>query len=844
MRTPPSRLFTNVLLATIMGSVLSAPAAETQPIAVAATLAETGWVDNIYDRAPTTLALEPTAEGQALQVDVASRADLFRAEKLTLKANRVYRIAFTARSVGQIEQVTVALGTRRDFEPHPLSIHRDWTQHAIQLRSPGGAYRFALRMDGVGSFQVRDFAVTELSGFELPAIDQPARGELLPNGDFALGHLDWTFRHAQADGGVTATEQATAANTLHRDPASGRAVLDLPAGTRSLLTSGTPLHFHFHRSYSITVHGSAADGDVDLNLVRPGMAAVDSERIELRFVDGVARAVFVMDPARSGLISEPVAAFGMRLRHVGAAPARITAISVHEDGADAPATLPARLGVETFVHDQRQRHALLGQPVALRISSHGLAAGTSITVTLHDERDHLVRRLAVPLVASERGIGAEMAVDHLPPGWFRIAATVPQQDVRCIDDDLAVLLPAQPGARSGFLGTHLGRLNAPQDVALLSLLGFRHIRAWEFSWPSVQAKREDPVRVPTELIDAYAQAGLEPLVLLNGTAEWASTAPPSLRQGWKAATKFPPQDFADWEHYVRATVTACVGRVTTYQIWNEPNGHWLQVDPASKRSLQEVYTELARRAYPIIKEIDPEAQVIVGATAGSPGFLVQCFPLGLLEFCDGVSYHAYGAAASAGAGADAFSYTQDHLHAKLAEYGRPDLPIWDCESGYTIADGPVGQYGSMVLAQGLVARQAAGFDRHYIYNAVPREYPGHNNFSMIFGFDHRPLVAMPMVATWDRILGDARFVADLGDDAAGRHVYRFERADGLHVIAGWLSGAAAEVSHPQDLLTEVAGIDALGRPLPEPTLDAGLRLGTELRYFFAPQLLPQLGLHR
>lgn len=842
MQTQPS-LLTSVLLTTLAFSAIALPAAETRPIAVAETLAETGWTDNIYDRVPTTLALEPTAQGQALRVDVASRADLFFAQKLELKADRIYRIAFTARSQGQIEQVTVALGSRRDFEPHPLAIHSEWTQHAIQLHSPGGAYRFSLRLDGVGSFQLRDFAVTELSGFELPAIDQPARGELLPNGDFALGHLDWTFRHAQADGGVTATDFATAANTLRRDPASGHAAFDLPAGVRSLLTSGTPLHFHFHRTYTITVHGSGADGDVDLNLVRPGMAAVDSERIELRFVDGVARAVFAMDPARSGLISEPVASFGMRLRHLGEAPARITAISVHEDGAGAPTALPGRLGVETFVHEQRQRHALLGQPVSLHISSHGLTAGTTIAVTIHDERDQLVRRLPVPLIETECGIGAEVVVNDLPPGWLRIAATVPEQTVRCIDDDLAVLLPAQPGARSGFLGTHLGRLNAPQDLALLSLIGFRHIRAWEFSWPTVQPRREDPVRVPTELLDAYTKAGLEPLVLLNGTAEWASTAPEHLRQGWKAATKFPPQDFADWENYVRATVSACVGRVTTYQIWNEPNGHWLQVDPASKRSLQEVYTELARRAYPIIKEIDPDAQVIVGATAGSPGFVVQCFPLGLLEFCDGVSYHAYGAAAAAGAGAAAFSYTQDHLHAKLAEHGRPDLPIWDCESGYTIADGPIGQYGSMVLAQGLVARQAAGFDRHYIYNAVPREYPGHNNFSMIFGFDHRPLVAMPMIATWDRMLGDARFVEDLGDDAAGRHVYRFERADGLHVIAGWLSGAA-EASHHQDLLTEVAGIDALGRPLTEPTLDAGLRLGTELRYFFSPQLLPQLGLNR
>ncbi len=803
-----------------------------------------GWLDNIYNFPPTILRMErmeSDGEAPVLSVEVLSRADLFRAKQLTLRSGKVYRIDLEGRVIGQVEQLRAQVqGKGLRFRPAQWPIERDWHRYSLQVRqqSGDGDFRFNLTMLGVGTFQVRSFQVTELPDFALPPVTVPFRGELLPNGDFALGADDWYFRLPRLESTIVASaERPSLDRFLAPDATSGRMALQLPAGAVSLINAGTDLVCPYGRTYCVTVRGQAAADDVDVFFIRPGMSPVDSERLSLTFVDGVATAKLSTALPRAGIVYEPEQHFAFRLRHLGKEPARIETISLREDGPGAPDALPARAGVELLVAGtNRDRCAVLGQPVTVRVRTDGLAAGSDLAITVNDERGRPVRRLPATVATLGDGRpGVEAVLTDMPPGWFRVGVELPGATATVIDDDFAVVLPADPQMhRSGFLGTHVNRTNTPSQLAVASLLGLREMRCWDFGWPRLQPKAGDPITVPPGLLEGFAANGIEPMVLLNGTPDWASTSPDG-----QSSSLYPPRSLDDWTHYVRQTVTACGKRVRYYQIWNEPNGHALKVDPKRGESLQQAYTALARAAYPVIKAVNPDAVVVAGATAGSGGFIVECIPLGLLDVCDVVSYHAYGDAQKAGVGAAGFTNTIGFLRRKITEAGKLK-PIWDCESGFTIEDGPEGLSGSMLLAKGLIARQAAGFARHYIYNACPREYPGHFNFSMLLGFNSRPLITMPLLATWDRVLGDATYVADLGDDAAGRHVYQFHRADGATVIAGWISRPEADAKVAQELIPAPSCLDAFGRSVPA-TTGTMLQLDCDLRYFTPQTLAARLG---
>lgn len=105
-----------------------------------------------------------------------------------------------------------------------------------------------------------------------------------------------------------------------------------------------------------------------------------------------------------------------------------------------------------------------------------------------------------------------------------------------------------------------------------------------------------------ELTERY---GIQIVARLGTPPAWSQ--PDGLR-----GTFAPPADVQDFVNYAVAVATRYRGRVTHYQIWNEPNlaAEWggQPVDP-------ERYTELLCRTYRALKAIDPALIVISGAMA-------------------------------------------------------------------------------------------------------------------------------------------------------------------------------------------------------------------------------------
>ena len=108
-------------------------------------------------------------------------------------------------------------------------------------------------------------------------------------------------------------------------------------------------------------------------------------------------------------------------------------------------------------------------------------------------------------------------------------------------------------------------------------------------------------------VDAYRSHGIEVLGVLFGTARWASSAiddvtPLAGIPRWGLVV---PQDMADWELFVRTLAGRVRGRVTSWEIWNEPD------IPVFWTSSPQDFVQLVRSSAPVLREVDPRMRIVL-----------------------------------------------------------------------------------------------------------------------------------------------------------------------------------------------------------------------------------------
>lgn len=166
------------------------------------------------------------------------------------------------------------------------------------------------------------------------------------------------------------------------------------------------------------------------------------------------------------------------------------------------------------------------------------------------------------------------------------------------------------------------------------------------------------------------------------TPVWASTRPDEPCANRRTGCAAPP-NLNDWEEFVRALVTRYKGRISSYELWNEPNGSGFWT--GSPRDM----VELAGRAYPLIKSIDPAAVVTTPAVSSSgwplqhDAWLDQYFAAGGGKFADVVAWHGYAGRNDRPAlPVEGLTRQIQTLRAVLKRYGLSRLPIWNTEGGW------------------------------------------------------------------------------------------------------------------------------------------------------------------
>lgn len=141
-----------------------------------------------------------------------------------------------------------------------------------------------------------------------------------------------------------------------------------------------------------------------------------------------------------------------------------------------------------------------------------------------------------------------------------------------------------------------------------------------------------------EIVDALIARGTEPWIdLCYGNPLYT----PLARQVYGAVGCAPTgskEEMSAWLNYVEATVRHFSGRVTWYEIWNEPDGRscWRpEVDAGD-------YADFAVATASAIRRADPQAKSIAGVlcSINLPYFKIM-FDHGVADAADAVSFHRY-----------------------------------------------------------------------------------------------------------------------------------------------------------------------------------------------------------
>ena len=253
------------------------------------------------------------------------------------------------------------------------------------------------------------------------------------------------------------------------------------------------------------------------------------------------------------------------------------------------------------------------------------------------------------------------------------------------------------------------------------------------------------------VVNAAAYRDMGVLGVINATPIWAGTP----------LNGHPnPATYAD---FASAVATRYQGKISAYEIWNEPNG----VTFWSPLSVQ-AYTDMLKAAYPAIKAADPNATVIggvLGAVSNIPGvstsavrFVKAMYADGAQGFFDALSFHPYHYVVPFSQGPSA-EYPIEQvaaIRALMAANGDAALKLWATEYGLPTSAVSQAQQAAYIHDFVVAWQQVEGAGPMFIYttrDSATGSFDDEGNFGL-FTSNWTPKLAADTVAA---------LIADLAD---------------------------------------------------------------------------------
>lgn len=249
-----------------------------------------------------------------------------------------------------------------------------------------------------------------------------------------------------------------------------------------------------------------------------------------------------------------------------------------------------------------------------------------------------------------------------------------------------------------------------QVMQTLNEAGFKFVRQ-QFSWEDIEIhgkgdfedRRHEPFKSAWEkydnIVDLAAVYEIEIIARLDNPPAWSRAI------GNEAGTFAPPDDYADYGDFVAATVARYEGRITYFQLWNEPNGNeeWGVAGPNPEQ-----FTELLCLGYARAKEANPNAVIIGPALTPTRDidnqnfndliFMQRVYAAGGGDCFDVMAAQGYGL--RSGASDQRLQWTRinfayhQFLRDLMVANGDAEKAIWISETGWSaMTDEAVAKFG-------------------------------------------------------------------------------------------------------------------------------------------------------
>lgn len=248
--------------------------------------------------------------------------------------------------------------------------------------------------------------------------------------------------------------------------------------------------------------------------------------------------------------------------------------------------------------------------------------------------------------------------------------------------------PATPGG--SFLGANVRLHEEPDSAAQRRLLriarqsGLGWVRQ-RFPWADIEPERGHYNWTPWDhLVAVVQEEGLSLIAVVDTSPAWARS---------NDLITSPPDDYADYAHFLGQLATRYRGRVAAYQIWDEPNirPHW-----GPRYASPREYTALLKAAATALRTADPQAVILAGGLAPTTentewnqsdiAFLQGMYKAGAQGFFDALAAKPYGFWSGpedrrVDAGILNFSRVI-LLRETMERHGDGQKPIWAVEMGW------------------------------------------------------------------------------------------------------------------------------------------------------------------
>lgn len=292
-----------------------------------------------------------------------------------------------------------------------------------------------------------------------------------------------------------------------------------------------------------------------------------------------------------------------------------------------------------------------------------------------------------------------------------------------------------------------------------------------------------------DLVNGYTAQGIKPLGLLAYSVGWASG------QGGSQPVFGPPTDMDAWEDYVHATALHFKGRITAWEVWNEPDVafFWNGKDGGDPV----VYFEMLKRAHRAIKAADPDAIVMNGGLTGTERgatYMQRLLDLGAADYLDAVAFHGYVSVD----GLDTHVYPEIiwPLVSKARE--RAGKPLWITEFGWSSGCASGSVACSETLQANRIARNLAmlfrlgGVERVFVFQFKD---PDSTPYYGLTHADGRIKPAYTAVATIAERLAGLTFERQVDFRVAGVWAMRFT-SPGRTVDIIWSQNGERDITYP------------------------------------------------